>query len=457
MKARAATGGASGAKARVGGGYAPLRDEEEEEEEIEAREDQGLDHRSQIGLAARSFVTDEEIERERAALFGDSDWLSEDEGEGEEENNEIANSHSSRNGETTSARLSPNARSSTHRKQLVDTSGFGVAELQSITPEQNLQHNSDSTVYSAGGAVYVRVPHSDIVGSATEGDSGSRRGSISSDGKQPEIADYPRVEELNVDTGDQLVCVKCSCACVGECMYVGFEMAIYTQPHTRVPASDHANTSPRTYMQACRSQCCVSHGMSCRSELAHAHIQAHPPTHPLILTLAFTHTHTQAYIHTHACTTDTARTRPIRGHALHSPGPHRCRNAGFTLHRPHTHTHTHTPTRPHPQPVPNPYAGSRSIPTGPTTAAMLVSRSVFRRNIFAMSFMTFVMECSRGMFIASLYVMVQHSGGDTVMNAMLVSLFRCVFSAHSPSLWLCFSVFCGVFSALLASPFVCRS
>ena len=64
--------------------------------------------------------------------------------------------------------------------------------------------------------------------------------------------------------------------------------------------------------------------------------------------------------------------------------------------------------------------------------------------------MTFVMECSRGMFIASLCVMVQHSGGDTVLNALLVSLFKCV-SAPYPSLliYCCLSMMC--LSLLLVS------
>jgi hypothetical protein len=51
-------------------------------------------------------------------------------------------------------------------------------------------------------------------------------------------------------------------------------------------------------------------------------------------------------------------------------------------------------------------------------------RNVFMRNIFAMTMMTFVMECSRGMFIASLWLMVQHTGGSKVLNSSLVALFR---------------------------------
>lgn len=52
-------------------------------------------------------------------------------------------------------------------------------------------------------------------------------------------------------------------------------------------------------------------------------------------------------------------------------------------------------------------------------------KNVFVRNIFAMTTMTFVMECSRGMFIASLWLMVEHTGGSKVLNSSLVALFRC--------------------------------
>eukprot|EP00123_Amoebidium_parasiticum_P010906 comp20399_c0_seq1/m.25818 comp20399_c0_seq1/g.25818 ORF comp20399_c0_seq1/g.25818 comp20399_c0_seq1/m.25818 type:complete len:468 (-) comp20399_c0_seq1:537-1940(-) len=52
-----------------------------------------------------------------------------------------------------------------------------------------------------------------------------------------------------------------------------------------------------------------------------------------------------------------------------------------------------------------------------------VPHSVMVRNMFAVTFMTFVIESSRGLFVASLWGMVLHVGDGKELNSLLVSLF----------------------------------